>query len=76
MRTFSCFSKSKKVKRQIFLFTNEDEPHDKFSDKHKQAERRIGDLLDSKVDLFLFPIGENFDVKKIYQVALISYFSI
>jgi len=65
---FFQFSKSKKDKKQIFLFTINDEPHSKFSAKQKQAERRIGDLQDEGVSIFLFPIGEAFNTAKVYQV--------
>ncbi|XP_046438131.1 X-ray repair cross-complementing protein 6-like isoform X3 [Daphnia pulex] len=70
----SIFSKhkSKTDKKQIFLFTNNDEPHSKFSAKQKQAERRIGDLQDGGVSIFLFPIGEEFNTTKVYQELLES----
>jgi hypothetical protein len=64
----STYSKSKMDKKQIFLFTNNDEPHSKFSAKQKQAERRIGDLQDGGVSIFLFPIGEEFNTTKVYKV--------
>lgn len=60
-------------KKQIFLFTNNDEPHSKFSAKQKQAERRIGDLQDGGVSIFLFPIGEEFNTTKVYQVLFLFY---
>ena len=62
-------SKSKRDKKYIFLFTNNDLPHSKFSDKHKQAERRFGDLQDDDVSVFLFPIGDHFDPEKLYKVG-------
>lgn len=70
----SIFSKhkSKKDNKKIFLFTNNDEPHSKFSNKQKQAEKRIGDLQDGNVSIFLFPIGEAFDTSKVYQDLLMS----
>lgn len=54
------------------MFTNTDEPHSKYSDKHKQAERRIGDLQENHVSLYLFPVGENFSAEKIYKVAFLE----
>ena len=63
-------SKSKKDSKQLFLFTNSEEPHSKFSNVHKHAERRFGDLQDDGVSVYLFPIGEDFDASKVYQVCV------
>lgn len=63
-----CIRKQKFDSKSIFLFTNNDQPHPILSDLHKQAERRVSDLQEGGSSIYLFPIGESFEVNKFYKV--------
>jgi hypothetical protein len=59
----SLLAKTKVQTRRVFLFTNQDTPHDERSDALEQARRRLEDFHTSNVDVQLFafdPPGRDF----------------